>query len=994
MIKEIYIAIRNLIIIIIAILLLTIYFTSGKDTIPYLAQTYLKNYGISYSKIEGSLISGFIITNISYKDSIKAKLLEVRYNPFSLIQPTPKIQLIRTESLHVDTNKLLKNKDSNSSNTALNFQISTLILNNTEVLYKDKNINFSTNIDSLKFNKKIKIENIELKHVTLKDTKNSINLNLTAKKLAYQKNLTIKKLKAQSSIKNTDYGKYSFDINSSNIKYKMKQINIEDFNIFLKTPYGNLNSKNAKLNQNTILASVKIKLDRNISNIYKQHVEGMPKIFNVDLNASLQEIDIKTNLNKIRLKKEQNLSLEQIALHVKYFINGSYFQADASYRLLYDNFSTVIKQKALFTTNFQFQSFAKMHILKTPINIPTKTIDFSLSGDHNFMVADLNSSNIQIIAKTYDYKQFILNSKTEKLPLNFIDTIPESLKDDLLTSKGNLVLDINPLFLRGEVKAKDNHLSTINHVEIKDNSILIKGDIEPNKDAKLYDTFNLDLISNLNFVYFKNRKQNLLNIDANQMNVTIFETNSSLKGWGNLNKNNFKVSGNIAKQNQNNIKLFATFPSIKTFLKELKIKIPKTKILYDAQVDINTNIDFSKKLKLNSTIEVPWFYIQPDDETTYSGQNALFNIEKEDNSFIINNYQLNFMEHNISSQKSSTISLDKNSTINIEKFWINDSLLINGFISTSPNNIKLKIKSDNFTYISKYGKISLKADIEIDKNKNEEKIEGIITLLDGIITYLPKKDYSELDNDIIIIQDMKESIINNRFINVHVNSKKPIKYKITNIDIDFIPDFSIYKEKGSEKTTILGLVTINKGNIKAIDKTFSFKKSELYFYDINTNPQLNLNITHKTVDYIDISIYITGDVEEPIIILSSKPMLSQNDIMSYILFGEPTASSLNMSSNTNSNKIYISSLLVGSSIKNLLNKSDNINIDTINILTNNKGSLGYEIGSKINKNLRVIYKNNIVSSIIVQYNINKAVRIDVDVNQKDRGISLVYTKDF
>ncbi len=986
-------AIRNLIIIVIAILLLAIYFTSGKDTIPYLAQTYLKNYGISYSKIEGSLINGFIIKDVSYKDSIKAKLLEVRYNPFSLIQPTPKIQLIRTEALYIDTNKLLENKDSNSSNKIFNFQISTLILNNTEVLYKDKKINFSTNIDSLKFNEQIEIVNIALKHATLKDTKNSINLTLTAKKVAYKKSLTIEKLKAQSSIKNSDYGKYSFDINSSNIYYKMKQINIQDFNVFLKTPYGDLNSKNAKLNKNTILASVKIKLNKNISDIYTQHIEGMPKIFNIDLNASLQEIDIKTNLNQIRLKKEQNLSLEQIALHVKYFINSNYFQANANYRLLYDNFSTVIKQKALFTTNLQFQSFAKMHILKTPINLPTKTIDFSLSGDNKFMIADLNSSNIQIIAKTYDYKQFILNSRTEKLPLNFIDKIPESLKDDLLTSKSNLVLDINPLFLRGEVKARDNHISTINHIEIKDHSILVKGDIEPNKDAKIYDTFDLDLVSNLNFVYFKNKKQNLLNIDANQINVTIFETNSSLKGWGNLNKNNFKVSGNIAKQNQNNIKLFATFPSIKTFLKELKIKIPKTKILYDAQVDINTYIDFSKSLKLSSTIEIPWFYVQPDDETTYSGYNALFNIEKKDNSFIINKYQLNFMEHNISSQKASTISIDENSTINVEEFWIYDSLLINGFISTSPNSIKLKVKSNNFTYTSQYGKISLKANINIEKNENEESIEGFITLLDGIITYLPKKDYSKLDNDIIIIQDIKESVINNRFINVHVNSKKPIKYKIDNVNIDFIPDFSIYKDKGSEKTTILGLVTINKGEIKAIDKTFNFQKSELYFYDINTNPQLNLNITHKTVDYIDVSIYITGDVEEPVIILSSKPILSQNDIMSYILFGEPTASSLNISNGTN-NKIYISSLLIGSSIKSLLNKSDSINIDTINILTNDKGSLGYEIGSKINKNLRVIYKNNIISSIIVQYNINRALRIDVDVNQKNRGVSLIYIKDF
>jgi len=610
------------------------------------------------------------------------------------------------------------------------------------------------------------------------------------------------------------------------------------------------------------------------------------------------------------------------------------------------------------------------------------------------MVADINSSNINLVAKTYDYKQYSINSETKKLPLDFIKEIPPSLKDDLLTSKGNLVLSTKPLFLRGEITAKDNHIKTTNHIEIKDRSILIKGDIEAKKEAKIYDTFDLDLLPNLNFIYFKDQEQNLLNIDAKQINVTIFENNNTLNGWGNFNENNFKVSGKVAKEGQNNLKLFATFPSIKTLLKELKIELPETEVLYDAQVDINAHIDFSESLKLSSTIEVPWFYIQPNKETTYAGQSAKFELEKQNDDFIINKYQLEFMGHKIDSEKPSIISINQNHVINIKEFWVYDNLLIDGIVDTSKTSIQLKAKSNNFTYASKDGNVSVKANLDISIDKDKESIEGFITLIDGVITYFPQKDYSELDSDIIIIQDIDEKVINNRFINIHVDSQKPIKYRIENVDIDFTPDFSIYKENGSEKITILGLVTLNKGEIKAIDKTFKIKKSELYFYDVNTNPKLNLNILHQTLDYIDINVYVAGNLEAPIIILSSKPTMSQNDIMSYILFGEPSVNSLNTSGDTNNNKIYISSLLVGNSIKNILNKSGNINIDTINILTNDKGSLGYEIGTRINKNLRVIYKNNIISSVIVQYNINRDVRIDVDVDQDNRGISLVYIKDF
>ena len=924
MIKVLYTAIRNLIIVLLSIVILAIFFLSAKDVLPYLAQTYLKDYGVTYSKIEGSIVDGFIIKNVTYKKSIKIDLLEVRYNPLSFIRLTPKVKLIRTEGLHVDVRELLK-EDSNSSQEIINFQI----------------------------------ENIELNHTTLKDNKNLVNLTLTAKKLSYKKSLSI-----------------------------------ENFDITVKTPYGELSSKDAKLNNNSILASAKVKLNKNISGIYTKHIAGIPEVLDIDLNASIDEIDMKTHIDNIVFKEDQNLSLEKIALHVKYFTKSNYFEANANYALLYEGFKLSMKQNASFTTNLQYQSNAKVNIEENPINLPTKTFDISLSGDSGFMIADINSSNIQIVAKTFDYKQYSINSETSKLPLDFIEEIPTSLKDDLLTSKGDLVLDTNPLFLRGEIKVEDNHIITTNHIEIKDDSILLKGDIEAKKEAIIYDTFDLDLVSNLNFVYFKNKKQNLLNIDSKQVNITIFENNNTLKGWGNLNENNFKVSGNIAKKEQNNIKLFATFPSVKTLLKELKIKTSETKILYDAQVNINANIDFNKNLKLSSTIEVPWFYIQPNEETTYAGHSAKFNIERKGDELIINKYQLDFMGHNLNSQKPSIMTMDKNNTIEINEFWIYDNLLINGLVSTSQKNIKLKIRSDDFTYASKDGNVSLKADIDVSIDENEEKIEGFITLLDGVISYMPTKDYSELDSDIIIIQDINEKAINNRFINVHVDSKKTIKYKIDNVNIDFTPDFSIYKESGSEKTTLLGLVTINKGELKAINKTFNFQKSELYFYNVNTNPKLNLNITHKTLDYIDLNIFVAGNLEAPVIILSSKPTMSQNDIMSYIIFGEPASSSLNTSSDANSHKIYLSSLLIGSSIKNVLNQSDNINIDTINILTNDEGSLGYEIGSRINKDLRVIYKNNIISSVIVQYYINRAVRVDVDVDQDNRGISLIYIKDF
>jgi len=87
---------------------------------------------------------------------------------------------------------------------------------------------------------------------------------------------------------------------------------------------------------------------------------------------------MKTHLEGITLKKDSNLSLKNVDLHVKYFIQSNYFEADANYALLYEDFKLFIKQNASFTTNLQFQTTAKADIQKTPINLPMKTVNIKI----------------------------------------------------------------------------------------------------------------------------------------------------------------------------------------------------------------------------------------------------------------------------------------------------------------------------------------------------------------------------------------------------------------------------------------------------------------------------------------------------------------------------------------------------------------------------------------------------------------------------------------
>ncbi len=121
--------------------------------------------------------------------------------------------------------------------------------------------------------------------------------------------------------------------------------------------------------------------------------------------------------------------------------------------------------------------------------------------------------------------------------------------------------------------------------------------------------------------------------------------------------------------------------------------------------------------------------------------------------------------------------------------------------------------------------------------------------------------------------------------------------------------------------------------------------------------------------------------------------MSQNDILSYLLFGGPAASTFE-SSGEETTSASVGAMLLGSGLKTIFTDTTGVQVDTLNILTNKEGSLGYEIGARFSKDIRLVYKNDTISSIILQYSISRSLRIDVDVHETGQGINLLYIKDF
>ncbi|MCW8896072.1 translocation/assembly module TamB domain-containing protein [Sulfurimonas sp.] len=907
MILRIYLFAYYFIIFIVAVGLAVATIALQPDTLKHLADKFLTENEIAYSKVEGSLLTGAALHNVDYGDVFSAKNIEIGYSFDMLFSPTPLIGKIKADGVSLNLDKLPKSEDGSSDLSLFSFALTKLQLTNASIILDGERFVF----------------------------------NLDASKVSYNKNLNVKKL-----------------------------------SIELFTPYADATMKGS-IKQNRLLAKT-----------FVTPKTSIVKKIAIDVDASLQKVLMRTHLNHLSLSTDQNISIGNADVTLTYFIKEDYFSFESSYMFFHQELEAEVKQNGIFNSLGTYTTELSANLRKYPPQIPFDKFSAEVSGDTESMAGNIKAQHLNLDIKSKDYKEFLLHVESKALALSSISELPDVLKEDAVAVNVDAVLAMSPFSLTGTFTTKGVYCSVDGNVELDKSSQLVVAQIHPKLESEIFKEYPIDKFSPLKFVYYSEDEKTVLNLDAKMLDVTLFKSGQTLSGLGNLGSESFEVKGDISDKN---IILNAKIASINALLSEFGLSKPEEGVLFDAEANIEASVDFSKNIEIKSRLHVPWFITKIDTKTTYRGENLYLEATMVDNNISIEQYSFDFMNHNFSSQKKSKISFDENITLNLKEFWIYDNLLVTGLFNPVEMKGDVRIKSDMFRYEGKEANVTLKADLEASfDGKGTQKIQGNVTLIDGVITYEPPVEYT-ISDDIIVIQDIKPQTGYKRFVNIHINSLKPITYKTKDIDLQFVPDIVLWQES-SNPLALLGMLTIEEGKVTASDKLFTFDKSEVYFNGANPiNPYLNLNMHYQTLDYIDIEIYVTNTLASPVVIFKSTPYLSQNDIMSYILFGEPASSAFDSSSGA---KTSVSSMLLATGVKQIFNDTAGINIDTLNVLTNEEGTLGYEIGARFNDKIRVIYKNNTISSIILQYTLSRSIRFDIDVYETGHGVTILYIKDF
>jgi len=358
-------------------------------------------------------------------------------------------------------------------------------------------------------------------------------------------------------------------------------------------------------------------------------------------------------------------------------------------------------------------------------------------------------------------------------------------------------------------------------------------------------------------------------------------------------------------------------------------------------------------------------------------------VQKGEGSFVIPAYSLSYKDIPIFAKKPSSFDIKGDQYI-LKELWINDQALTQGSYDATSQKGSFELNADTFHLENKFADLDAKIDLIAKLEGGKTDISGSVDILGGELKYSLEQKTFPSDSDIVIIQDIhyKEpsTFVKNLSTNIKIEAKKPIIYKQKNADIIATGNISINKLENTNPL-VTGMMTIPKGSSYQFQgKKFILKESHIYFVGEYNKPLLDISADYKSSAY-KITVFVSGTPSAPNITFSSRPKLSQEQILAVLLFGSQDAAGTH--SGTEMMK------MIGSAIAKSALSDAGIKVDHLVL-----GADTLEVGKKISDRVTIIYVNEEVSKVKVVYQQSKTVDEVLTVSPNSTAVDIYYKKEF
>ncbi len=966
-----------------------------------------KNLDKRIKKLLNKSIITFDGANKHISVLLKSDYMKALYNSQTIFN-SGKLQINSREILVKD---LLGNLNDSIKNAKLSLEAKSYInykdINNTLIDYKIKSdiVNMDGNYT---LGKKLLFS-----HVTL--PKNSLLSKLYAsihssKLFPINMNIRQKEHNFKIKIQNTNYnilGNYNINNNNfaflsnffnSNIKTKMDikgdfekgKLKVyakipqfsyrydKDKKIIVKDFYGEFNLANELLmlkkysmRSNIFDKNIKINCNKASSFNFKK------KKFNFDICSNLFDANIsgftkKSLLNfqaniKPKIFISKNFKLNLIKAKAILDINTLSLRSNID-ALLASNYTKNISIKTDVNYTKRRGVFYNGKIIAKDFKNIDQNLSFLLKNSTIYFDGNAEKVNIKSASKKLKLNKFVKNLNNKFKNSKFSINLKSSVRfKDLNSSKIIYHLNSDLINVAGNYFYKTDESNAT--LKLPKNSLLIGLD----KNLHVEKIFPVKIDGK--------RNKSGININAKNDEFNLFAKYNTSNDKLHLKLQSPGILANIEKKNKS-YKFKIKIDSLMT----AKEAINSVYNLPNFRVDSQMNIDgVYKNNEAIFSVKAPWFLYEYTENKFFFLEKGFFNFSYKNMILSMKNYRAN----SYILEKSRKLFSDKISIFDFRKkpykinTNVNNLLKIKGKIS---DKINLDIKTTNYHLKEPEADVYLSANINYYKDYNSSAITGKIDLLKGIVKYKPKNSYEINDKDIVFVNDKKTANKKkqNRAIFVNIMTKKDMLYVQDKNQVKFKSDITVYQESG-KSLKILGYVEAIDGVYYSDDKKFEIGDGRVMYDGDFLNPFLNLKAYYESKPY-KITLLIGGRLGSPLINFSSNPYLSQNDILSILLFGTKF-SSVSSSKNISTNQALA---LFGNTFAKGIVSSVGIKLDRVQLLTTDEGTLGFSIEKQLSKKISIIYQNDLIQSIKMKYKLTKHMETDLTFSPNSSGVEILY----
>jgi hypothetical protein len=946
--------------------LVLLFILSSPKTLKFVVDSITDQLGLEYQQLDGNLLGDIHIQKLSFKDLVITQNSDLRLNIFHLFRWNIHIESVTLKDVDIDnlrrfisTFKLDSDNNSsaifrptisihNISLDVLPYKRDELDIEKLKIFVEEVSYDSGLVIDNLRVDLNSSMFNMA--YLGSLHKKNLIVDSMTIDRLDIQKILYLKGLvKSDSDSKDsiidmlkirnlelstTPYQRGSYSVKSllmsaNNISTDFKNFDVESLDLDIDTNIWKLTSSGS-IDDNLFNSDVKVDLDsgyfkRFISYVDYKSLNPVKVSLKIDQNSLRGSVDASSK--SLLIEKYRDLDLKLLSLNTQ--------------------------------AEFDFDSL-KLHFF-TDANLSSKYSDnIGLNGDFFYDRAD--GVRYNGIVDIEDFKNLYKNE-------------PQLLRDIAINFDGNTkMVDLSYsglLDIDGRYIFKDREYKF--SADLPKKSLL--QDIYKDIHLKKFFPQNITINKSSSDLYFNSSGSNL-NIDGRyDFKSSLLDSNISVgsdmfRVFNRSNRLLVDLSSRSLKSTITNLQQFYNFsaPSVDG----------DVKILGEIKED---RVDF----KLNSK----WMLYEYEKYKFLFFENIDSNLSLYSDRLLINSYSFSsyIMDRYktfYANRVSKLLFLEDGVKLDI---IVDDQIRVNGMLDS---NLSLNILADNYHLIQPDMDLNLSMDMNLISNSRGSILKGEVKLYSGTLGYRPRNTYLLEDDDIVFIHQkaVKEKLKKEQKsldIDIKVVSL-PLLYRYDKNSIKFTTKLKLSRQNRDD-LKVFGDLNIIDGVYYSDKNLFSLGKGDILFDGDILNPYLDLKAYYQKEPY-DITIFVGGQLKRPKLHFSSSDDLSQNDILSILLFNTKTSNS-NFSSSGSSAALS----LFGSRFAKGISDSLGIKLDRVNLITTSRGTIGVELEKKLSKKTTIIYQNDLVNTIKIKYQNREDIETNFTFSPDSTGVDLIFKNE-